>query len=756
MFENNVRQIGMGRLHAPASASAASDPLSELRELLLGASHELRELPALPDLAAAAIALASGARRKVILPLSHAAAEIALVRRGEHVFLDCYGTESAPEILVRGHEIVLQTLLDACMEASSRVAQQSAEVTSAAAMTQLAQRLAKTSLRVDPHPRLRPVAFSGGSLASPGSDVPLAFGFDAEVVPTLDQALESHAFADVHALLFQGTLFAFSGSKRRLLFEGPIMLAAQRMVDAVRALVEAWQADRNLHVRLCSGSFWVAVRRQRGGEVALSLSGGRGDALSWPALEINAAALPILRLVSDLIRKLIATDRRQSHNLRVTQLRSEVRALRRIIRTRSRRQSFENADPERLRPQVPDARPARPVAQESLSMHPAGLRYSERWSVEIDGLDAAAVHLCGDRVLVASQKLTLALDRSNGEVLWSFPSAGATSMMAGRKLLRLLPEGALELHEVEDGSVYARSRLSARGGGAAPGLFAGGNGLPPMAILTEARQQLCAIDLRTGQPRWRFRAHGPSSLQISRNGRVLCVTSGDGTVDALDVATGEVVWRFSDGARFCLKPRVCREVVVAVAGEPRGGAGAAYGIELYSGRLLWQRELPAAPSTDPIDAGEVVVVPVGRSRQARLLALDSRTGAQRWSRPDPGLDNGGQALCLDRAIIVNTPSGRVLGLDLDKGQTRWERQLSNPLTDDVPRQLEPLVRQGALFVPSAQVHVLRPQDGSPLGQIGCDLVPDCLRVDERGWFYVAEESGHLAAHAAAPQLCLVK
>ena len=67
-----------------------------------------------------------------------------------------------------------------------------------------------------------------------------------------------------------------------------------------------------------------------------------------------------------------------------------------------------------------------------------------------------------------------------------------------------------------------------------------------------------------------------------------------------------------------------------------------------------------------------------------------------------------------------------------------------------------MLRQGALFVPSAQVHVLRPQDGTPLCQIGCDLVPDWLRVDERGWVYVAEESGHIAAYAAAPHLALVK
>jgi hypothetical protein len=98
----------------------------------------------------------------------------------------------------------------------------------------------------------------------------------------------------------------------------------------------------------------------------------------------------------------------------------------------------------------------------------------------------------------------------------------------------------------------------------------------------------------------------------------------------------------------------------------------------------------------------------------------------------------------------------VLALDLQDGSARWTRALSNPLTDDVPRQLEPMLRQGALFVPSAQVHMLRPHDGTPLTQIGCDLVPDCLRVDERGWFYVAEESGHVAAFAAGPQLALVR
>jgi outer membrane protein assembly factor BamB len=291
-------------------------------------------------------------------------------------------------------------------------------------------------------------------------------------------------------------------------------------------------------------------------------------------------------------------------------------------------------------------------------------------------------------------------------------------------------------------------------------LYAGGGDVPPMAILTEGQSSVVAIDVRTGQPRWRRKLRGDSGVQLARSGRVLVMTAGGGAIDAVDIASGEVVWRFSDPVRFGLRPAICGEAVVALAGEPGGGQGAAYGIDLYTGKKVFQSELPAAPSAEPIEAQvagtPIAVIPYGRSRNARLLALRAHDGALLWDEQDPGLDNGAQTLCVDDALIVNAPSGRVLSLDLRTGATRWTRSVSNPLTDDVPRQLEPVLRQGALFVPSAQVRVLRPSDGTVLSEPSCDLVPDCLRVDERAFFYVAEESGHLRAYAPAPHLRLVK
>ena len=51
--------------------------------------------------------------------------------------------------------------------------------------------------------------------------------------------------------------------------------------------------------------------------------------------------------------------------------------------------------------------------------------------------------------------------------------------------------------------------------------------------------------------------------------------------------------------------------------------------------------------------------------------------------------------------------------------------------------------------------MVRPRDGTVLGKVPSDIIPDLLRVGERCDVYVAEESGHLGAYEAGPRLTLV-
>ena len=752
-----------------SSSNDAIDPRGALVAALLGISTPA-ELPPLADLVAAIADLAEGARSKVILPLGSRPAEYAFVRRGDAVYVSHYETGGVPEVVVRDRVVALRALLAVCATTARALAAREGDGASGGAYLRLASRaeVAAASMIVDAHADTAPVEVLGGFQEQPTEQVALAFGFSAQILPSVDSVPEGSARADVHATLFEGRLWAYSRGRRIALARGPIFLVAQRLVAAVRALIDAWEAERGVHVRLRTGSFVVGMRLAKDGEVALTVGEASDATLTVPALDVPGAAEPVLRLATDLMRALSSADRAQLRNLRVTALRDEVRALRKVLRTRTRKDGFVNSDPDRLRLSSPPAAESesteaggRPAARAASAPTATGrLRYAERWRTEIEGLDAATTYLCGDRLVVSTPRRIVALSRDGGEVVWARRAPRAASMMVGTSLLRQTPEGAVEVWDIAEGEVIARTRVAPRAGGVPVCTFAGGGDLPPMAILAEGQTRLVAIDLRTGELRWRFRARG-GAFKLRRAGRILLVVCGDGAVHALDVASGDVVWRFSEPARFSLTPAVARDVALALSGDPGAGAGTLFGLDLYSGRELWRRDLGAAPLAAPIGLDGVACIPLaGATRSAAtatLAGVDPRDGSLRWMTADPGLGRGATALAVDRSLVINAPGGRVTALDLDSGAVRWARELANAATDDVPRRLEPVLRNGGLFVPAAQVHVLKPSDGASLGPaVECDLIPDVLRVDERGWLYVAEESGHLRAFAPSPVLSLVR
>ena len=222
-----------------------------------------------------------------------------------------------------------------------------------------------------------------------------------------------------------------------------------------------------------------------------------------------------------------------------------------------------------------------------------------------------------------------------------------------------------------------------------------------------------------------------------------------------DLATGEDVWRFAERGCFQLKPLVSHETVVAAAARgPREGA--LFAIDLYSGQPRWEQPLDGPPTSDPCAAGGVTLVSKAGD-EACLSAHCLETGAPVWETKDPGLGIGGAGLAVDETWVVNAPFGQLSALDVKTGEVRWSCNLADALADEIPRRLEPVLRGGALFVPASSVHVVRPADGQKLSaSLPCDLVPDLMRVDERGWVYVAEESGYLAAYAPKPMLTLIK
>jgi outer membrane protein assembly factor BamB len=713
---------------------------SGVPHLLLGRKLDV-EAPALAELTAAAAALAMGAKRKALLPLATAAVEYALVRRGDSVLVSCYGTSSAPVVYQLDRAVPLRLLLDTCAQTMLEMAAQELDPTARQIGVRVAERALATKIKPDPEGLVAPLNQRGGDLDTPGEHVPLAFGYEAAIYPCSSSSQGRSTRADVHALLFEGHLWTFVRGRRLSLVRGPVMLAAHRMVVAVRTLIESWDSAQPTHVRLRAGGFQIAMRKSSHQLVTVELSSDGGGDLTATSLTIAEAALPILKLASDLLRSLVSSDRGQSRNLRVRALRQEVRALRREIRARRSADSFVNLDPDRLRihrggdseeTEKPDRLPS--------------LQFDERWRISLEGLDANSVFMCGDRLVIATQTHVVAVSRDDGEVLWARPGEASTTLMAGSVLIRLSADGEVELCNVEDGEPYCSTRISPRIGGPPAGLMAGGNEIPPVAVVTEGSHRLVAIDIRTGEPRWRFASRSGGEFRMTKVGRVLLVTCGEEAIHALDIATGEDVWRFAERGCFQFKPLVSNETVVAAAVRGRR-EGALFAIDLYSGQPRWQRELQGPPTSDPCAAANVALVSTAGD-EAALSAHCLQTGESLWNTRDPGLGIGGAGLTFDETWIVNAPFGQLSALDVRSGKVRWNTNLADALADEIPRRLEPVLRGGALFVPASSVHVVRPADGQKLSAL--------MRVDERGWVYIAEESGYLAGYAPKPMLTLVR
>lgn len=710
------------------------------------------DVPSPRDVLAALLAMAEGTRKKALVPFAGAPLEMALLRRGENVLVSLYHTEAAPEVLVLDRRVPLRACIDATAALLGAVREEGG--------ARLLDRVGQTTILDERDTGLSATRQRGGVLDDPGERETLAFGFEAAIFPSAEVPRDGVSHADVHAMLFGGQLWAWVRGRRvTLVRSGPVLLAVQRMVSAVGALVAAWEEERALHVRLRSGSFLVGVRRDRRDAPEISLTLGCEDdgAITIPALGIADACLPILRVAADLLRALVTVDRTQGRNLRVAALREEVRRLRRTVRARTRAAGFTNGDPERVRGMVAalESEPPR-SARGGEERAPGSLRFASRWNVVIDGLDATTTFFCGDRLVLSNERRVLALHRDDGQCLWQHEGPAQSAFLAESSIVRLGADGSVEIRELATGELVHRARLAPRVGGAPTGLFVGGGSTPPIGLVAEGRDRLAAIDLRTGELRFRYTARSPGTFRLRRCGRIVLVVNGDGNVDALDVVSGEVLWRHSEAAKFCLTPTVSGSVAIAIAGEPGRGDATLYGLDLASGELVYRHALGGPIATAPQVLDSHLVVALSGARRGVLASYDPRDGEARWAIPDPGVGTGGGVVSTDRALLVNGSTGRLVALDPDTGEQLFSRTLANPVTDDVPRRLTPLVRGGALFVPSAAVHVLRPADGTPIGAPPpCELVPDALHVDERGWMYVAEESGHLVALAPVQALRLI-
>jgi outer membrane assembly lipoprotein YfgL len=195
--------------------------------------------------------------------------------------------------------------------------------------------------------------------------------------------------------------------------------------------------------------------------------------------------------------------------------------------------------------------------------------------------------------------------------------------------------------------------------------------LPPNAALIAVR------------PAWSARIGEVNlPLMVNVQGGTIALASGDGTVQALDAASGRELWRANVGGSIAAGVGSDGKVtaVVTTANEL---------VALAGGKEIWRQKLPAVAYTAPFVAGERVFV---LTADRAVTGFDGKTGRKLWNQQRPGeplvLRQAGVMLAVGDTLVVGL-SGRMVGLDPLTGGVRWEAALANPRgINDVERLVD--------------------------------------------------------------------
>ena len=170
---------------------------------------------------------------------------------------------------------------------------------------------------------------------------------------------------------------------------------------------------------------------------------------------------------------------------------------------------------------------------------------------------------------------------------------------------------------------------------------------------------------------------------------------GDEVMLAMDVDTGDVVWRSGYPAPFEMMPAAARHgpgpKSTPAFADGRlftlGMSGIVTAWDADTGRRLWQMEAPPVQPTyhtamSPVVDGDLMIVHIGGQADGALTAFDVATGEVRWSWDGDGPAYG-SPIVVDlegtRQVVTFTQENMV-GVALDTGALLWRRPFATQAT----------------------------------------------------------------------------
>ncbi len=693
--------------------------------------------------------------------------ELVLQRLGSRVYITFYRSGRRPQVVVKDQTVSFDHLAQGVVSSAKNLLKQAREIDPKAqddpiviGIHEALNRITKeqrSHIEVASAPAFTPKIISSTRWKEPRSQESFSFGFQFIATTTDLVAPDRLPGSDLNALLFKGQHIVHARGRRVTLGKGFLFLQTERLLVSLRQLLAAWEEGRPMSIRLICEGLVVGVRLSRDDELVVNLM----DSAQKDAIVVLNDITPweyadaVLGAARELRRLIVEVNPAQRRNLRLEAFSREVKTLSAWTKEQ-RRGVVINKNVERYQ-RLTETRRMR--AQPRLIGEASRLNFNERWRIEVEGPELGGTLLYGKMAVISSRRTIFGIETETGAVAWRRETdrSDARSALAGPDgYVRAAPSGQVELIDLFSGVLRWRVSLAPRSGGAPVLLVTEHGPSPGLVIAAEEERKIVALDMRSGELRWRFATPRGGRFALRRYGRLLYIASSDSHFNAVDVEDGTLVWRFIDRTRFLTPPAVSGDTMLVVGGRPGRPEGRMYALNAFSGERIWMTPLKGGAMTAPIIADNAALVPIRANNQHEFVALDIHSGEELWRRNCSGWADPSALMALDRQFIINAAGGVICAIGARDGEEKWTTKLGPTCSDDVPLNLKVMLRGGMLFVPADTVYVVRPDNGKVIHSLGGEPpVPDLLQVDPSCAVFVAEDSGHMAMYSLLSSLRVV-
>jgi|GEM_PF-4911265 len=716
------------------------------------------------------IVLRKGGR--VDIPFYESPWVITIVFEGKSVFFSFYRAGGNPYVEVKDIEISLSSMIDAVLNAGETLLGDLLEISPqmvadsfVSELLSAIERLKKINIE-DATSNCVSLQSSFTVEYCPKQSLKKGFSigyvFEATSRDFLSSVIPNKS--DLYSLMGKGKIDFVFRDRERFSASCYIYFVMEKLVELCRGLLEYIESSRTFEIVSSVENIKMEMKYDgKSGLCAFSIrkEDDNSSVITMRGIDPFVIVDEVLKTSKDFRKRIGELNATQRSNLRFEIFSEEVDTL------SSWRKDLESHNLKRgslaassLRFEAPSLIEEKESKKEnSVFFKAKKLMYVRLWEAEVEGLRLDSTYLCGDRVILTGGKEIFSLERYSGDLLWrkKLEEQDAISFMTGQSgILRFEPGGKLRLIDIESGKTSWETRIIPPFGPPS-GIVAGGGRKPRFAILTSGESSIVAVDLCTGEAKWKYRTRRGSRFNFAKFGKFLFVVCGTNTFHCLDVDTGDLLWRYNARYKFMDTP-VCWGSNVAVWGREWGEReGRLFVFESLTGEEAWSCLCEGRIAIPPVKAGEIVCIAFYQGLNLIIRGLNSQNAAVVWERNLGNFASIFSWMSIDDRIVMNIIGGVIICLKAEDGTVLWSRNIGGNASSDVPMNLEPILRGGGLFIPADTTYVFSSSDGTLLHKLDDDSpVPDFLRVDENYAIFVGEMSGYFSAYGVSGHIGVVE